>query len=150
MYISACGLFSDVWAAWTELTVNICVTLALAPSLGIAGILLGKILSVFFIALLWKPYFLFTKGLCERVSTYWFGMIKYYIIFTIGLLLSLLLKNFIIHDIHHSIEVSFAIGIAGYIILLIIYCLMLFAFTNGMRYFFARFNIIHFKSKLNL
>ena len=56
-YISAHGLYSDVWVAWTELALNICITLCLAPFYGIVGILLGKILSVFFIAVFWKPYF---------------------------------------------------------------------------------------------
>ena len=143
MYISACGLFSDVWAAWTELTINICVTLTLAPFFGIVGILLGKIISIFFMALFWKPYFLFTKGLNERVSSYWHGMIKYYIIFTIGLILSLFLKHYIMRDIHNNIGISFVIGIVAYIILLTIYCLMLFTLTRGMKYFVARFKRTH-------
>lgn len=145
MYISACGLFSDVWAAWTELALNICITLSLAPFLGIVGILLGKIISVFFIAIFWKPYFLFSKGLNEHIFSYWYGMIKYYIIFAIGLVMSLLLRHYIMNDISNITGTSFTIGIAAYIILLIIYSVLLLIFTKGMKYFAARFNIIHFK-----
>ena len=57
MYISAYGLFSDVWTSWTELVINLTITICLAPFFGIVGILLGKIISVFFIAVFWKPYF---------------------------------------------------------------------------------------------
>ena len=49
IYLGSAGLFSDVWAAWTELIVNISVTLLLAPTYSIAGILLGKIISFGFI-----------------------------------------------------------------------------------------------------
>ena len=45
IYIGSAGLFGDVWAAWIELAVNLSVTLLLAPTYGIAGILLGKIIS---------------------------------------------------------------------------------------------------------
>ena len=71
MYIGASGLFSDVWAAWTEVIINVSVTLCLAPSFGVVGILLGKIISVFFLAFFWKPYFLFSKGLKISVHCYW-------------------------------------------------------------------------------
>ena len=49
IYIGSAGLFGDVWAAWTELVLNLGVTILLAPSLGMAGILLGKIISFLFI-----------------------------------------------------------------------------------------------------
>ena len=141
MYISAHGLFSDVWAAWTELALNICVTLALAPFLGIACILLGKIVSVFFIALFWKPYFLFSHGLNERVSTYWRGMASYYTIFATGVVMALILKHYAMANISNHIGMSFGIGVIAYILLLTLYCLTLFVFTKGMKYFVARIKL---------
>lgn len=137
MYISACGLFSDVWAAWTELTLNIGITLLLAPSLGIIGILLGKILSVFFIALFWKPYFLFTKGLNENVSTYWKSMLQYYIIFAIYLSAIVFMKQVIFIEDTYTIQM-FAYGILTYIIIMLAYILTMLYFTNGMKYFKVR------------
>ena len=80
MYIGACGLFSDVWAAWTELFLNITITLCLAPLYGIIGILLGKIVSLFAIVVLWKPYYLFSSGFHEPVSIYWKGVLRNYLI----------------------------------------------------------------------
>ncbi len=138
MYIGACGLFHDVWAAWTELIVNLGVTLALAPFLGIAGILLGKIVSVFFIAVLWKPYFLFTEGLHERVSTYWRGMSKYYAVFAVFTLLVVLLKH---HVIDPRVDTWGELIVYGAIVMPLLmgtYFLTLFAVTRGMKYFVAR------------
>lgn len=137
MYISACGLFSDVWAAWTELILNIGITLMLAPFYGIVGILLGKILSVFFIALFWKPYFLFTKGLKEDVSMYWKSMSRYYIIFAIHLFAILFLKQIIFSG-DGQMMPMFALGIVAYIVIMIAYILTMYVFTNGMKYFKVR------------
>lgn len=138
MYISACGLFSDVWASWTELFLNLSVTLCLAPFYGIIGILLGKIISVFFIAMFWKPYFLFTKGLMHKVSDYWKGMSTYYIIFIIFIALIISLSHWIINNNYTSFIELIIYVFTIYIPILIAYFLTLFFATNGMKYFIAR------------
>ena len=81
IFIGAAGLYADVWASWFELIVNLTVTIALAPSYGIAGILIGKISSIFFINIFWKPYYLFSKGFHKSVWVFWKGMIPYYSLF---------------------------------------------------------------------
>lgn len=148
MFISAHGLFSDVWAAWTELAVNLIVTLCLAPFYGIVGILLGKIISVFFIAFFWKPYFLFSQGLKKKVSTYWLGMAPYYIIFLIFCTLTIILKNYLIDQRVTSLISLIGYGILIYPILILLYFLTLFIITTGMKYFVARkpfiYNKLHF------
>lgn len=146
-YIAAHGLFSDVWAAWTELAVNLTVTLCLAPFYGIVGILLGKIISVFFIAMLWKPYFLFSKGLHKRVSVYWRGMFPYYTIFTVFLSITLGIRYLLIEQEVTNLLNLTGYGIITYIPLLAIYFLTLLILTKGMRYFVARKPSIykHFK-----
>ena len=137
MYISAHGLFSDVWTAWTELALNITVTLCLAPFYGIVGILLGKNISVFFIAMFWKPYFLFTKGLHKKVSIYWKGMLPYYLLFSAFSSITILLKE-LYEDKMQNIQdmVLYILGL--YLPLICLYFLMLFLFTNGMKYFVKR------------
>ena len=137
-YISAHGLFSDVWAAWTELSLNIAITLCLAPFYGIIGILLGKILSVFFIAIFWKPYFLFTKGFKNKVSVYWKGMAPYYLIFGIFCMTTVLLSYYLIEPQVTSIPLLLIYLLATFPILLLLYFLTLFFLTNGMKYFVAR------------
>lgn len=138
MYISACGLFSDVWAAWTELALNISVTLCLAPCYGIIGILLGKITSVFFIAFFWKPYFLFSQGLHKKVSVYWGGMAKHYIIFAFFITFAIIIKNHIIEPNSYNFTNLIGYGAITYIPLIILYFLVLLATTKGMKYFIAR------------
>lgn len=137
-YISAHGLFSDVWAAWTELSLNIAITLCLAPFYGIIGILLGKILSVFFIAIFWKPYFLFTKGFKNKVSVYWKGMAPYYLIFGVFGMATVLLSHHLIEPQVTNIPLLLIYLLATFPVLLLLYFLTLFFLTNGMKYFVAR------------
>lgn len=138
MYISAHGLFSDVWTAWTELALNLTITLCLTPLLGIVGILLGKIVSVFFIAMFWKPYFLFTKGLKKKVTIYWIGMMPYYLIFGIFAIAALVMKLYIIDSQVTTMIQLFGYGIVTYPVLLLLYFLTLFFTTRGMKYFIVR------------
>ena len=138
MYISAYGLFSDVWTAWTELILNIGITLALAPFYGIAGILLGKITSVFFIAMFWKPYFLFHKGLHQKVSTYWRGMLPFYLILCTFIFITFIIKSYIIDSQVSNIPTLIGYALITYLPLLLLYFISLFILTKGMKYFVAR------------
>lgn len=74
------GLYADVWSAWAELIINVSVTIICGLKWGIVGILLGKIVSLFAIVILWKPYYLFSAGFKESVRTYWKGVIRNYTI----------------------------------------------------------------------
>ena len=138
MFISAHGLFSDIWAAWTELAVNIIVTICLAPFFGIVGILLGKIISVFFIAMFWKPYFLFSKGLHKSVYVYWRGMAPYYLIFSSYVIITLLLRYYLIEPSVNTLPTLLGYSVLTYPCLLLLYFLTLFTSTRGMKYFIAR------------
>lgn len=137
MYISAHGLFSDVWASWTELGLNLTITLCLAPFYGIVGILMGKILSVFFIATFWKPYFLFSHGLHLKVSTYWKGMFPYYTIFTFFTII-VMCSKMIIPDMTHSMPELICYGGIIFFPIIVLYFATLFMATKGMKYFVAR------------
>ena len=138
IYLGSAGLFSDVWAAWTELIVNISVTLLLAPTYGIAGILLGKIISFGFISSFWKPYYLFSQAFHRSAWEYWRGMAPYYIIFILFTLSTIWLKQNVI-DLHSDTFLSLAIyGLAISIPLFVFFLILLFQFTPGMKFFIAR------------
>ena len=137
-YISAHGLFSDVWVAWTELGLNIAITLCLAPFYGIVGILLGKILSVFFIALFWKPYFLFSRGLKKSVAVYWRGMVPYYLLFALFTAITLLCQTCIVTPNVQSLPSLLLYVPLVYPLLLAVYFIALFYATPGLKYFVAR------------
>ena len=143
IYIGSAGLFADVWAAWTELIINLSVTLLLAPFYGIVGILIGKILSFFFISSFWKPYYLFSQGFHRSVWEYWKGMAPFYLIFVLFTILSLWIKHSIIDTYVDSFYSLFIYGIVLYIPMFIAFFLFLFIFTNGMKYFVARKPIVY-------
>ena len=138
IYIGAAGLFSDVWAAWTELIVNLTVTIALAPFFGIVGILLGKIISYFFISAFWKPYYLFSQGFHKSVWVFWRGMAPFYLIFVLFAVLSLWLRHLIFGHYPDTLWTIIVSGCCVFLPLLAVYFLFLFQFTNGMKYFVAR------------
>jgi O-antigen/teichoic acid export membrane protein len=93
MFNFAHGLFSDVWAAWAELIINVSVTIVAAYYWGITGILLGKITSTLPIIVFWKPYYLFHNGLQMSYRLYWIGAIRNYIVS----LVSIILTHYILH-----------------------------------------------------
>lgn len=70
-FINAYGLFSDVWAPATEAALNIGLSILLGRFYGLNGIITGVIISQVVIILLWKPYFLFTRGLTGFQMRYW-------------------------------------------------------------------------------
>jgi O-antigen/teichoic acid export membrane protein len=74
------GLYADVWSAWAELIINVTITIVCGFQWGISGILLGKIVSLFAIVVLWKPYYLFTSGFKEPALIYWKGVMRNYAI----------------------------------------------------------------------
>lgn len=131
IYNHAHGLYADVWAAWVELAINILVTIIGGLLWGIIGILLGKIISLSFIVIIWKPYYLFNSGLHLPISTYWNGAIRYYAIF----LISFLIGSLIIKKITISPDANFftwgvycLIGVMGY---LLCNCTLLWLFAKG-------------------
>ena len=80
MFNATHGLFADTWSAWTELFLNIVMTIVGGTLWGISGILLSKILTTSIIGLLWKPYYLFHSGLHLSYSLYWKGVIRNYMV----------------------------------------------------------------------
>ena len=138
IFIGASGLYSDVWATWAELITNLTVTLLLAPHFGIAGILLGKIASIGFIGIFWKPYFLFTTGFHKSVKEFWKGMVPYYIAFFLCTVIAIVSKAWIIDTYVKSFFFFFFYGLIIFVPLIILYFISLFYLTRGMKYFVAR------------
>ena len=138
IYIGSAGLFSDVWTAWTELILNLSITLLLAPTYGIAGILLGKILSFGIISSFWKPYYLFSQAFHRSVWEYWRGMAPYYFILGLFILLAVWLKHTVVEQHSDSFVMLAAYGALVSIPLFIAFFILLFLFTPGMKYFVAR------------
>ncbi len=67
----AYGLFYDTWAPITEAGLNAGFSVLLGHFWGLNGVLLGTTLSMLAIVVIWKPYFLFSKGFRLSVWRYW-------------------------------------------------------------------------------
>lgn len=76
-FIYGYGLFQDTWAPIAEVIINLIVAICGGYFLGLPGILLGNITSLFLIICIWKPYFLYSKGFKISVFGYWIGYVKH-------------------------------------------------------------------------
>jgi O-antigen/teichoic acid export membrane protein len=137
-FIESSGLFGDVWMSWLELVVNLAVTIMLAPYYGIAGILLGKIISLFGVNFFWKPYYLFSQGFHKSVWVFWKGMTAFYSSIILFSVCSWMLRIIIIEKYADSLLTLVIYGTITAIPLFAAYFLFLFQFTKGMKYFVAR------------
>lgn len=85
-YLIGYSLFSDIWAPIAEGILNIGCSIALGYLWGFEGVLMGYTISLLFIVVLWKPYFLFSRAFKRSIGEYWKGVIGY-IIPTWGLII---------------------------------------------------------------
>lgn len=93
LFINAYGLYDDVWAAYAEGIINLAITLIVGYFYGLVGILLGKIISMLFLVIIWKPYYLYKRGFKESVATYWIHVFKHFAILFICLALCFTLTH---------------------------------------------------------
>ncbi len=107
MYNHAHGLYADTWSAWTELLINLSVTILAGLYWGIIGILLGKIISTSIIIAIWKPYYLFHAGLQLNYNYYWRGASRNYFVSFI----SFIATHYIIYYINITITGYISWGI---------------------------------------
>ena len=137
------GLYGDVWAAWAEGVINILVTIAIAIKWGIIGILMGKIVSLIIIVVLWKPYYLFTQGFKEPISTYWKVVGKYYLSFFIALCYLISTMHLLNIKPMPSITSMLIFGACEVLPTIILYAILLYTFGPGMKDIVLRIPIIN-------
>lgn len=97
-FINGYGLFSDIWAPFAESGLFVLTAVALGPILGLNGILLAPIISLAVVVYIWKPYFLFNKGLKKPFVIYWRNFIAYMLPTVVVFILIKPLCNLIISD----------------------------------------------------
>lgn len=139
MFNHAHGLYADTWSAWTELIINISVTIIFGLKYGIVGILLGKIISVIPIVVFWKPYYLFKSGLNLSYMTYWNEAIRYYFIFAISFTLCYIISKEMTINPYNGYAQWIKYGVITIPIYLIINILLLYIFTRGAHNCILRF-----------
>lgn len=97
-FIHGFGLFHDTWAPKLEFFINLIFTIILGYFFGLNGVLIGTSISMFFLVVLWKPYFLFTNGFQINVKNYWIYYFKiaapvFFLFFFLNLVIDYLTFN---------------------------------------------------------
>ena len=145
MFNATHGLFADTWAAWTELILNIILTLIGGYLWGIAGILLSKVITTSLIGLLWKPYYLFHSGLHLSYSTYWKGASRNFIVSIISFAVAHALLEMFDSTPQNYMQL-FYIATIGVLIYLAINLTLIYLFCKGAKDFYMRIlSILHIK-----
>jgi len=79
-FVQGYGLFDDLGAPAVEATLNLGLSLLFGYFYGIRGVLIGSFISIFTIAFVWKPIYLFRRGFRQPVSLYWGELAKYLVL----------------------------------------------------------------------
>lgn len=85
-FLNGYGLFADVWAAWSEMGLNLALSIVLAIQYGVIGVVVGTAISTGLSVFIWKPYYLYSRGFKRDnglLKEYWITTLKF--VFTVGL-----------------------------------------------------------------
>lgn len=132
------GLFQDTWAPIAEVIINLTVAIIGGHYWGLPGILMGNITSLLLIIVIWKPYFLYSKGFKKSVIHYWFGYLRHLLIILLSAIACYYLfpsssftpENSFIHWISYGAIITSTYGVSTFF--------LLYLFTPGMRAFTHR------------
>lgn len=144
-YISAYGLFQDIYAPIIEASVNIGFSILLGYLYGLPGILGGVVISLLLVVFLWKPYFLFSRGLKEPLSLYVKMYLKHLIIYGISFMICYFLSSLFNIDADSSYTMFIFAAIVNFMIIFSIESVLLYLFEQGMKDFISRF--LHIRSR---
>jgi len=129
----AYGLFADTWAPIAQSLINLAISLYFVHSLGMAGILLGTLVSFSLIILIWRPYYLFKHGFEKSIWGYWKEFSK--LIF--ALVLGAVITNLIMSHVFFNRESGFwgllLFGFEAISVALIVCSTALFIISAGFR-----------------
>ncbi|MBN9384089.1 MAG: hypothetical protein J0H74_25285 [Chitinophagaceae bacterium] len=79
-FVQGYGLFDDLGAPAVEAGLNLGLSFLFGYFYGIHGVLIGSFISIFSIAFIWKPIYLFRRGFRQPVSLYWRELSKYLVL----------------------------------------------------------------------
>ena len=70
IYINASGLFSDVWSTIVQIIIFLALAVLLGSRMGLDGVLLASVVQLTLLTVLWRPWFLFHRGIQQRYTHY--------------------------------------------------------------------------------
>lgn len=88
LFLSAYGMYQDIWAPVTEAAINIGFSILLGYYWGLTGVILGVVLSLFLVVFCWKPYFLFRYGFKSPIRGYTIRLLKYFTLMALSFMMS--------------------------------------------------------------
>lgn len=138
-YINAYGLFGDIWAPIVEASTNIGMSVLLGYFWGLHGILAGVLISLLLVVFLWKPYYLFRKGLKAKLHIYVIMYSKHLVIAAMSTVIVLMLFNQQSLNLTADFEHLIVHGLAVIGTFFVILYGTLYATVKGMRNFTHRF-----------
>lgn len=107
-FISAYGLFSDVFSPVAEAVLNLGLSVLLGRFWGLNGIISGICISQIVIHYCWKPYFLFTRGLKAPLTLYLKVFAKHTAVFAVVLAA--------VYFLHHAMTVDPSSSLAVFLL----------------------------------
>lgn len=137
-YINAYGLFEDIWAPIIEATINIGMSVLLGYFFGLHGILIGVLLSLLTVVFCWKPYFLFRRGLKEKLHRYIILYGRHVLTLAVVTCIAAFGLNHWTLDPTANVATLLYYGIAAISGFFILLCGALYATEQGMRNFIHR------------
>lgn len=137
-YLNAYGLFSDVWAPIIEACINVGLSVLLGYFFGLHGILLGVLISLLLVVCFWKPYYLFRKGLRQRLRLYVIMYVKHFTIAIVCMILVYYVLKLMLIGLCESILSSFIYGVLITILYMLILSSMFYFFGFGLNNFIRR------------
>lgn len=139
-YIYATGLFQDIWAPVTEAILNVGLSILLGYYFGVIGVLLGVLVSLIVVILVWKPYFLFKKGLKLPIGIYIWINLKHFIAFAIAAVITLMIFGTLSLPTPSDYFSWGGQAVTFTLIFFFVLTSILYLISAGMRNFFRRVN----------
>jgi O-antigen/teichoic acid export membrane protein len=133
LFINAYGLYDDVWAAYAEGIINVTVTIVVGYFYGLLGILLGKVISLLFLVVIWKPYYLYHRGFNESVHNYWMNILVHYLLLLGCLLLNLFTERIIGWSSPETLNAILLYGLCITLPIVIVYSILIYLLCPGAR-----------------
>lgn len=147
-FISAYGLFKDIYAPIIEAVLNLTLSITLGYFYGITGVLSGVCISLICVVFLWKPYFLFKYGIQCNGLFYIKTYLIHILIFISSFLVVTNLLNLIFTEDINSYSTFALQAISTFVIMILIEFILLYIFTDSMRKISRRvFSLINKQNK---